>query len=334
MVYAILLILIILIIAFLPKFGLIAILNRQRKLNLKVHIEDTLKHIFDYEQKGLSTSFKSIGGSVGIGFGRVKEVIAEMLHLKLVELQGEVVKLTRRGEEYARRVVRLHRLWERYLADSTEIPRTEIHKLAEKEEHLLTEDRLKKVSAEVLNPRFDPHGDPIPTRSGLLPEKKGYSLLEALEGRVYRVIHIEDEPYEIFSKILETGIVLNDSLTVISRTPSEVVVKTAGGNEVTLDYQMALNLSVVETGELEHKVEKVMTLADLGIGQEGIIKGISSSCRGLKRKRMLDLGIIPGTIVKVELKSPAGDPTAYRIKDSLIALRKSQAKMIEIERKE
>ena len=332
MIYVIFLILIFIVYIFLPRFGLLAVLRRKEELNMKIHIEDTLKHIFDYNQKGLSTSFKSIEGSLGIRSGRVKKVIGEMLRLKLAELKGEVVKLTYNGEEYARKMIRLHRLWERYLADSTEVSRTKIHKIAEKEEHILTEDKLKEVSAHVLNPRFDPHGDPIPTRSGLLPEIKGHSLLDAEQGKIYRVIHIEDEPYDNFNKILKSGIQLNETLKIIKKTTEEIHIQTSRGSSVVLDYQTALNLNVIEVDDFGLERREQTTLADLEIGEEGIVKGISSECKGLKRKRMLDLGIIPGTIVKVELRSPTGDPTAYLIKNSLIALRKSQAKMIEIER--
>jgi len=332
MIYVIFLILIFIVYIFLPRFGLLAVLRRKEELNMKIHIEDTLKHIFDYNQKGLSTSFKSIEGSLGITSGRVKKVIGEMLRLKLAELKGEVVKLTYNGEEYARKMIRLHRLWERYLADSTEVSRTKIHKIAEKEEHILTEDKLKEVSAHVLNPRFDPHGDPIPTRSGMLPEIKGHSLLDAEQGKIYRVIHIEDEPYDNFNKILKSGIQLNETLKIIKKTTEEIHIQTSRGSSVVLDYQTALNLNVIEVDDFGLERREQTTLADLEIGEEGIVKGISSECKGLKRKRMLDLGIIPGTIVKVELRSPTGDPTAYLIKNSLIALRKSQAKMIEIER--
>jgi len=332
MIYVIFLILIFIVYIFLPRFGLLAVLRLKEELNMKIHIEDTLKHIFDYNQKGLSTSFKSIEGSLGITSGRVKKVIGEMLRLKLAELKGEVVKLTYNGEEYARKMIRLHRLWERYLADSTEVSRTKIHKIAEKEEHILTEDKLKEVSAHVLNPRFDPHGDPIPTRSGMLPEIKGHSLLDAEQGKIYRVIHIEDEPYDNFNKILKSGIQLNETLKIIKKTTEEIHIQTSRGSSVVLDYQTALNLNVIEVDDFGLERREQTTLADLEIGEEGIVKGISSECKGLKRKRMLDLGIIPGTIVKVELRSPTGDPTAYLIKNSLIALRKSQAKMIEIER--
>ena len=51
---------------------------------------------------------------------------------------------------------------------------------------------------------------------------------------------------------------------------------------------------------------------------------------GAERRRMLDLGILPGTKIEVVMRSPMGDPVAYRIRDSVIALRKEQARQIRI----
>jgi Fe2+ transport system protein FeoA len=47
---------------------------------------------------------------------------------------------------------------------------------------------------------------------------------------------------------------------------------------------------------------------------------------------MMDLGILPGTTVTAEMISPGGDPTAYRIRGALVALRKDQAEHIRIQR--
>jgi Fe2+ transport system protein FeoA len=44
----------------------------------------------------------------------------------------------------------------------------------------------------------------------------------------------------------------------------------------------------------------------------------------------MDLGILPGTRIEAEMTSPSGDPTAYRIRDALIALRREQADLIRI----
>ena len=48
------------------------------------------------------------------------------------------------------------------------------------------------------------------------------------------------------------------------------------------------------------------------------------------RRRLLDLGFVPGTEVVAETKSPGGDPVAYRIRGTLIAVRREQASLIRI----
>ncbi|HAY83830.1 MAG TPA: hypothetical protein DCY42_02590 [Chloroflexi bacterium] len=45
----------------------------------------------------------------------------------------------------------------------------------------------------------------------------------------------------------------------------------------------------------------------------------------------MDLGLLPGTLVEAEISSPLGDPVAYRVRDSLIALRREQARCIQVE---
>lgn len=70
-----------------------------------------------------------------------------------------------------------------------------------------------------------------------------------------------------------------------------------------------------------------MTLDQLNIGQKGKIIQINDS--DLKN-RLIDLGFVPETIVECQLKSPFGDPTAYKVKGTLIAIRKEDAKSIEV----
>ena len=65
-------------------------------------------------------------------------------------------------------------------------------------------------------------------------------------------------------------------------------------------------------------------------GEAAQVTGISALCRGLERRRLLDLGIVPGTFVEAELRSPSGDPTAYRVRGGLLALRREQADLIHV----
>ena len=77
---------------------------------------------------------------------------------------------------------------------------------------------------------------------------------------------------------------------------------------------------------------KARTLGSLGVGNQAIIKGISPRCRGVERRRLLDLGIVPGTHIEAEMISPSGDPTAYRIRGAMIGLRREQAQLIQLTR--
>lgn len=72
-----------------------------------------------------------------------------------------------------------------------------------------------------------------------------------------------------------------------------------------------------------------MTLDKLQTGRSAIVKRIHSL--NSERRRMLDLGIVPGTKIENVMLSPLGDPAAYRVRNSVIALRGEQAALIEIE---
>ncbi len=71
------------------------------------------------------------------------------------------------------------------------------------------------------------------------------------------------------------------------------------------------------------------TLADLSVGQSGIVRALH--VQGLERRRMMDLGLTPGVRVTAEFRSPLGDPVSYRVRGALIALRRGQALQIDIE---
>ena len=70
-------------------------------------------------------------------------------------------------------------------------------------------------------------------------------------------------------------------------------------------------------------------LNDVPIGTKCVVKSINNDI-SIKR-RFYDLGLIPNVEIEVLFKSPLGDPTAYLIKGSIIAIRKEDAKKVEVE---
>ncbi len=72
-----------------------------------------------------------------------------------------------------------------------------------------------------------------------------------------------------------------------------------------------------------------MTLNQLDAGARATVTGIRN--QNAERRRLFDLGILPGTVIEAVLHSPLGDPVAYRVRHSVVALRREQAELIDVE---
>ena len=144
-----------------------------------------------------------------------------------------------------------------------------------------------------------------------------------------RIVHVEDEPDVVYAQLVAEGLHPGQPVRVVEVTPQRVRF-WANGDEHVLAPMLAANISVVPLAVPDETVHADGTLADLALGAAAEVVGISRSCRGSERRRFLDLGIVPGTVVSAELRSPGGEPTAYNIRGALIALRREQAERINV----
>lgn len=72
-----------------------------------------------------------------------------------------------------------------------------------------------------------------------------------------------------------------------------------------------------------------MKLYDMATGEKAVVSGVYS--QGSIRRRLQDIGVIEGTEVECLMRSPLGDPTAYLVKGAVIALRREQAKEVDVQ---
>jgi DtxR family Mn-dependent transcriptional regulator len=150
-------------------------------------------------------------------------------------------------------------------------------------------------------------------------------------GRTVEIVHLEDEPREIYDALLADGLGLGTRLDVVERSDHTVRVR-ARGREWPLASEVARNVSVRILPAGASADEPDATLLDLSTGEAGRVIDISPACQGSQRRRLLDLGVVRGTEIVPELVSAGGDPVAYRIRGALVALRREQAEWIRIER--
>ncbi|HMU42790.1 MAG TPA: metal-dependent transcriptional regulator [Ignavibacteriaceae bacterium] len=315
------------VIVFYPNKGIMAVWKKSKYANKKILIEDALKYLYDCEYNRTNCTLNSIAGNLSISADDAADIISRLESMGLVSAKKNELELTSDGRSYALRIVRIHRLWEKYLADETSVKEDEWHLKAEELEHTLTTEQANQLAARIGNPVFDPHGDPIPSASGDIPEKKGKPLTEMKAGEFGNIIHIEDEPHSIYSQILAEGLYPGMQIRMIELSDKRIKF-VANGEECILSPLIAKNITVGIL-KFEKQVEgKFKTLSSLKIGEEGTILGIAKALRGQQRRRLMDLGIVPGTKIEAELESFSGDPVAYNVRGTTVALRKQQTDKI------
>jgi len=319
----------ILVVFFWPGRGIYATYKKAKRNTSRVLIEDALKHLYDYEERNVRPTLRSLAGHLLISGDDTTNLAGRLQSMGLIEMTQDGIKLTSSGRSYALRVIRIHRLWERYLADETSVKETEWHLEAEEKEHKISAEEAEQLAAQMGNPVFDPHGDPIPTQDGEIPERKGVPLTALKVGEFGRVIHIEDEPQAIYVQLLAQGLYPGMQIRVIDKEKNKIKFE-ANGEECVLAPLFAANIQVVQIQKHEEITSEFKSLSSLKKGDKAVILGISKACRGPQRRRLMDLGVVPGTVVTAELESIGNDPVAYNIKGATIAIRKKNADQIYI----
>lgn len=314
-------------VVFIPRVGLLAVYKTYRIAHEREQVEDALKHLLDREQQGRHASSESLAGTLNIQRSDVMRLIENMETLNLLESRGQELHLTTEGERWAMHIVRAHRLWERYLTDEARMPLEQIHGEAHRREHNVTEAQLDELDAALGHPTRDPHGDPIPTREGTLLKAEGTPLTAYQSGGPVRIVHLEDEPALAYEQILAAGLRLGQVIRILDRN-SQRILLSDGETEYRLAPAVAANVSVSPLPESEIARASAIPLAELTHDQRGEIVLLDDAVQGFTRRRFLDLGLTPGTMIYPELKNFFGDPRAYRVRGTLIALRKDQASQI------
>lgn len=316
---------------FWPQIGLLWQWRKSRHQAEKIRIEDALKHLHHQEYQGKPASLESLSGALEISRDQAADLLANLEKHGLIKSQQNEFELTAEGRLSALRMIRVHRLWERYFADETGLAETQWHLEAEKREHHTSPEEAEALAIQMGNPFHDPHGDPIPTSNGELPPPQGKPLTDLPAGEMARIIHLEDEPNALYAELVAQGLYPGMQIRMLHKSPERIQF-LAEGEELKLAPVVAANVTVMPLPKEQEMAGPFEALTSLKVGEAGVVLGISKACRGLQRRRLMDLGIVPGTVITAELRSASGNPTAYNIRGAMIALRKDQANLVHIRR--
>ena len=126
------------------------------------------------------------------------------------------VRLKKRGKNLALLLLRRHRLWESFLYDKLKFDWKQVHEIAEQLEHIRSPLLINRLEEFLGNPKFDPHGDPIPDRNGKIDfDRDLVNLNEVIEiGKKVQIVQVLEESHSLYKYLEQANLTIGTVITI------------------------------------------------------------------------------------------------------------------------
>lgn len=228
---------------------------------LAPRISDCLKLIYAMQERGQKVSTSAVSESLGVSDATVTMLFKDFAAAGWVEhTPYHGVRLTPLGELKAKEVIRHHRLLELYLARELGYSWDKVHAEADRLEHVISEEFEDKLDALLGYPTVDPHGDPIPSKDGVVVARKGCTLLELREGQQAFILRVNDQDPEKLRYLGQLGLYPETLVQLVRHEPFGGSLHLLVGErlrqvEQRLGEKLAKHIIVtpIEAGEMVNK---------------------------------------------------------------------------------
>lgn len=213
-------------------------------------IENYLKAIFSLtegaSQKEASTS--AIAELLATKSSSVTDMLQKLDKRGLVSYQKyKGASLTKKGREISVNIIRKHRLWEVFLVDKLGFKWDQIHDIAEQMEHIQSHELTNRLEKFLEFPKFDPHGDPIPDKDGVIKKHAAaVDLLDLKEGSKGVIVGVNDSSDDFLRYLEKHTLGLGTPVTMVERFDFDhsITIKIPGNISLSLSAQAARNIIV------------------------------------------------------------------------------------------
>lgn len=211
--------------------------------------EDYLSVIYKSADSNGEIKANQIAEKLNISGAAVTDMLRKLSKEGYVDYKRyKGIKLTKSGDDFARNMVRRHRIWEVFLHQIVGLPWDKVHNEAENLEHSSSDELIDRMEEMLDYPEFDPHGDPIPDRNGKMPKGNLGIPLSAVEpGNIVRVNRVPDFDSSFLQYISKIGIELNKEITVLDALEFDHSLSIkVDKKETSISSKIAANIFVTE----------------------------------------------------------------------------------------
>jgi len=181
--------------------------------------ENYIKAIFkitESSQKAANTN--SIALKLGTSAASVTDMIKRLSEKEVINYEKyRGVTLTNVGVKLATALIRKHRLWETFLVKKLYFSWDEVHEIAEQLEHIQSDELIIRLDNFLGNPKFDPHGDPIPNAEGKFTLRNQVSLDQFNIGEEGVLVGVKEHNTPFLKYLNELSIKLGSVLKVVNK---------------------------------------------------------------------------------------------------------------------
>lgn len=215
-------------------------------------IEDYLRSIYRVEIRDGKASNAALARELNISSAAITDMVRRLADGGLLEYapyQGAT--LTRSGHEVAIDVTRRHRLWEVFLIRHLGYEWDQVHELADQLEHIRSDSLIDRLDAFLGHPAYDPHGDPIPSKDGVVAKRALVKLLAMKPGERGIVARVSDEYPELLRYASSLGLAINSRVCVVERIEFDgsIRILTDSGAGAVVSEKLADSVFVELDGE-------------------------------------------------------------------------------------
>src|SRR3989441_3621570 len=181
-------------------------------------VEDYLKSVFHLTSQGGFATTSDIAEMLEVAPPSVSGMMKRLSETGLIEhVPYRGVQLTPQGRRAALQMIRRHRILESYLTSKLGYDWGDVHVEAERLEHAVSGKLIDRMADALGEPRYDPHGAPIPTAAGGVEEAELVTLAETAVGSSVVLQEVGDENTERLHYLAEQGLIPGGYLPGIDR---------------------------------------------------------------------------------------------------------------------
>ena len=181
--------------------------------------ENYLKAIFHLEQEfNKAVPTNAIAEKLQMKASSVTDMIQKLSDKGLVDYRKyKGATLSKEGKKVAAIIIRKHRLWEVFLVEKLNFQWDEVHPIAEQLEHIQSDELINRLDALLDHPDYDPHGDPIPDKNGVIKTADKKILSELTKGQGGILVGVRETSSEFLHYLDKRDISIGTRIKVLGR---------------------------------------------------------------------------------------------------------------------